>query len=75
MWDLGESPVSIVLLESFYNSGKPITNGEEEEVQLTKVIPFPVKDELMRLEAIFEKAASLRCGYCLSTAAARLLSR
>jgi putative intracellular protease/amidase len=24
MWDLGESPVSIALLESFYNSGKPI---------------------------------------------------
>jgi putative intracellular protease/amidase len=25
MWDLAESPVSIALLESFYNSGKPIT--------------------------------------------------
>jgi putative intracellular protease/amidase len=24
MWDLAESPVSITLLESFYNSGKPI---------------------------------------------------
>lgn len=24
MWDLAESPVSIALLESFYNSGKPI---------------------------------------------------
>jgi putative intracellular protease/amidase len=24
MWDLAESPVSISLLESFYNSGKPI---------------------------------------------------
>ena len=84
MWDLAESPVSIALLESFYNSGKPValvchspgvlrhvtykgeplvkgkrvtgfTNGEEEEVQLTKVVPFLVEDELMRLGAIFEK--------------------
>lgn len=84
MWDLAESPVSKALLESFYNSGKPIalvchspgtlrhvthkgaplvkgkhvtgfTNGEEEEVQLTKVVPFLVEDELMRLGAIFEK--------------------
>ena len=86
MWDLAESPVSIALLESFYNSGKPIalvchspgvlrhvtyqgaplvkgkhvtgfTNGEEEEVHLTKVVPFLVEDELMRLGAIFEKLA------------------
>ena len=86
MWDLAESPVSIALLESFYNSGKPIslvchspgvlrhvtyqgaplvegkhvtgfTNGEEEEMQLTKVVPFLVEDELMRLGAIFEKVA------------------
>jgi len=84
MWDLAESPVSIALLESFYNSGKPIalvchspgvlhhvkykgeplvkgkrvtgfTNGEEEEVQLTNVVPFLVEDELKRLGAIFEK--------------------
>src|SRR3954447_14197883 len=84
MWDLAESPVSIALLESFYNSGKPIalvchspgvlrhvkykgeplvkgkrvtgfTNGEEEEVQLTKVVPFLVEDELLSLGAIFEK--------------------
>lgn len=86
MWDLAESPVSIALLESFYNSGKLIalvchspgvlrhvtyngeplvkgkhvtgfTNGEEEEVQLTHVVPFLVEDELMRLGAIFEKKA------------------
>jgi putative intracellular protease/amidase len=86
MWDLAESPVSIALLESFYNSGKVIalvchspgvlrhvtykgeplvkgkhvtgfTNGEEAEVQLTKVVPFLVEDELMRLGAIFEKRA------------------
>jgi putative intracellular protease/amidase len=84
MWDLAEDRNSIALLESFYNSGKPIalvchspgalrhvtykgeplvkgkhvtgfTNGEEEEVQLTKVVPFLVEDELMRLGAIFEK--------------------
>ena len=84
MWDLAEDPASIALLESFYNSGKPIalvchspgvlrhvtykgeplvkgkrvtgfTNGEEEEVKLTKVVPFLVEDELLRLGAIFEK--------------------
>jgi putative intracellular protease/amidase len=86
MWDLAESSVSIALLESFYNSGKPIalvchspgvlrhvkykgeplvkgkrvtgfTNGEEEEVHLTHVVPFLVENELMRLGAIFEKVA------------------
>jgi putative intracellular protease/amidase len=31
------------------------TNGEEEEVQLTKVVPFLVEDELMRLGATFSK--------------------
>jgi putative intracellular protease/amidase len=84
MWDLAESADSIALLESFYNSGKPIalvchspgvlrhvmyngaplvkgkhvtgfTNGEEEEMKLTQVVPFLVEDELMRLGAIFEK--------------------
>lgn len=84
MWDLAEDPHSITLLESFYNSGKPIalvchapgvlrhvtykgeplvkgkcvtgfTNGEEEEVNLTKVVPFLVEDELLRLGATFEK--------------------
>ena len=87
MWDLAEDSVSIALLESFYNSGKPIalvchspgvlrhvkykgeplvkgkhvtgfTDGEEEEVQLTKVVPFLVEDELLRLGAIFEKKAN-----------------
>lgn len=85
MWDLAESPDSINLLESFYNSGKTIalvchapgvlrhvtykgaplvkgkrvtgfTNSEEEEVHLTKVVPFLVEDELIRLGAQFEKA-------------------
>jgi putative intracellular protease/amidase len=34
------------------------TNGEEEEVGLTKVVPFLVEDELMRAGAIFEKVAN-----------------
>ena len=84
MWDLAEDPVSIKLIESFYNSGKPIalvchapgvlrhvkykgeplvkgkrvtgfTNTEEEEVQLTHVVPFLVEDELKKLGGIFEK--------------------
>jgi putative intracellular protease/amidase len=84
MWDLAESPVSIALIESFYNAGKPValvchapgvlrhvtyqgeplvkgkrvtgfTNDEEEEVQLTHVVPFLVEDELLRLGAKFEK--------------------
>src|SRR5580693_7702016 len=86
MWDLPESVDSIALLESFYNSDKPIalvchspgvlrhvtykgaplvkgkrvtgfTNGEEEEMHLTNVVPFLVEDELMRLGATFEKRA------------------
>lgn len=31
------------------------TNGEEEEVKLTHVVPFLVEDEMLRLGAIFEK--------------------
>ena len=31
------------------------TNGEEEAVQLTKVVPFLVEDELLSLGAIYEK--------------------
>jgi len=31
------------------------TNGEEEDVGLTKVVPFLVEDELMRLGGIFSK--------------------
>jgi putative intracellular protease/amidase len=84
MWDLAESTDSIALIESFYNSGKPValvchspgvlhrvtyegapivkgkrvtgfTNGEEEAVHLTNVVPFLVEDELKRLGGIFEK--------------------
>jgi putative intracellular protease/amidase len=87
LWDLAESTDSISLIESFYDSGKPValvchspgvlhrvtykgaplvqgkrvtgfTNGEEEAVQLTHVVPFLVEDELIRLGAIFEKVAN-----------------
>ena len=34
------------------------TNGEEEAVGLTKVVPFLVEDELLSLGAIFEKKAN-----------------
>jgi putative intracellular protease/amidase len=86
MWDLVDNPESIRLIESFYNSGKPVaavchspavfhrvmykgapllkgkrvtgfTDGEEEAVQLTKVVPFLVEDELKRVGALYEKAA------------------
>jgi putative intracellular protease/amidase len=85
MWDLVDNPDSIALIESFYNSGKPVaavchapgvfhrvtyngaplvkgkrvtgfTNGEEEAVQLTHVVPFLVEDELKRLGGLYEKA-------------------
>jgi putative intracellular protease/amidase len=39
-------------------AGKTVTgftNGEEDEVELTKVVPFLVEDELMRLGATFSK--------------------
>jgi putative intracellular protease/amidase len=85
MWDLADNPDSIALIESFYNSGKPVaavchspavfhrvtyngeplvkgkrvtgfTNGEEEAVQLTHVVPFLVEDELKRVGGLYEKA-------------------
>ena len=85
MWDLVDNPDSIALIESFYNSGKPVaavchspavfhrvtyngaplvkgkrvtgfTNGEEEAVGLTKVVPFLVEDELKRVDGRYEKA-------------------
>ena len=34
------------------------TNGEEAAMQLTKVVPFLVEDELLRLGAIYEKKAN-----------------
>lgn len=41
------------LVKGKYVTG--FTNGEEEEVKLTHVVPFLVEDEMMRLGAIFEK--------------------
>jgi putative intracellular protease/amidase len=86
MWDLVDNPDSIVLIESFYNSAKPVaavchspavlhrvmyqgqplvmgkrvtgfTNGEEQAVNLTNVVPFLVEDELKRIGGRYEKAA------------------
>ncbi len=34
------------------------TNGEEQEMKLTSVVPFLVEDELLRLGAIFEKKSN-----------------
>jgi putative intracellular protease/amidase len=34
------------------------TNGEEEAVHLTKLVPFLVEDELKRLAELYEKAAN-----------------
>jgi putative intracellular protease/amidase len=34
------------------------TNGEEEAVGLTKVVPFLVEDEMLNLGAVFSKAAN-----------------
>jgi hypothetical protein len=31
------------------------TNGEEEAVQLTKVVPFLVEDELKRLGGLYQR--------------------
>ena len=33
------------------------TNGEEEEMRLTKVVPFLVEDEMLKLGAVFSKKA------------------
>jgi putative intracellular protease/amidase len=86
MWDLVDNHDSIALIESVYNSGKPVaavchspavfhrvmhngaplvkgkrvtgfTNGEEEAVNLTHVVPFLVEEELKRIGGLYEKAA------------------
>ena len=47
----------------FLVQGKEVTgftNGEEEEVGLTKVVPFLVEDEMLRLGAVFSKVADWR---------------
>jgi putative intracellular protease/amidase len=69
-WDAGK-PVAAVchapgVLHRVRFRGEPIvngkrvtgfTNGEEEAVHLTKVVPFLVEDELKRLGGLYEKAA------------------
>jgi len=45
----------------FLVRGKEVTgftNGEEEEVGLTKIVPFLVEDEMLKLGAIFSKKAN-----------------
>lgn len=85
MWDLVDNPDSIRLIESFYDSGKPVaavchspavfhrvkyrgepllkgkrvtgfTDGEENAVHLTHVVPFLVEDELKNVGGLYEKA-------------------
>jgi putative intracellular protease/amidase len=34
------------------------TNGEEEDVGLTRVVPFLVEDEMLKLGAVFSKTAN-----------------
>ena len=34
------------------------TNGEEDEVGLTKIVPFLVEDEMLKLGAVFSKKAN-----------------
>jgi putative intracellular protease/amidase len=44
----------------FLVQGKEVTgftNGEEEEIGLTKVVPFLVEDEMLKLGATFSKKA------------------
>jgi putative intracellular protease/amidase/catechol 2,3-dioxygenase-like lactoylglutathione lyase family enzyme len=67
-----DKPIALVchspgVLRHVTHKGQPLvkgkrvtgfTNGEEEEVQLTHVVPFLVEDELLRLGATFEKLAN-----------------
>jgi putative intracellular protease/amidase len=48
-----KTPDGKVLVEGKTVTG--FTNGEEDEVQLRKVVPFLVEDEMMRLGATFSK--------------------
>jgi putative intracellular protease/amidase len=70
-YDSGK-PVALVchspgVLRHVTHEGEPLvkgkhvtgfTNGEEHEVGLTKIVPFLVENELMRLGAVFEKVQS-----------------
>jgi putative intracellular protease/amidase len=67
-YDAGK-PIALVchspgVLRHVIHNGEPLvkgkrvtgfTDGEEEEMQLTGVVPFLVEDELLRLGAVFEK--------------------
>ena len=85
LWDLATDPISVTLIENFYNHNKPVAfvchapsalvnvktpNGEplvkgkevtgfsdteEEAVKLTKVVPFLLEDELIKLGAKYSK--------------------
>jgi putative intracellular protease/amidase len=48
-----KTPDGKVLVEGKTVTG--FTNGEEDDVQLTKVAPFLVEDEMLRLGAAFSK--------------------
>ena len=50
------TPAGKALVEGKTVTG--FTNGEEEEVNLTKVVPFLVEDEMMKLGAVFSKKAN-----------------
>jgi putative intracellular protease/amidase len=51
-----KAPDGKVLVEAREVTG--FTNGEEEEMGLTKVVPFLVEDEMLELGAIFSKKAN-----------------
>ena len=51
-----KTPDGKILVEGKEVTG--FTNGEEEEVALTKIVPFLVEDEMLRLGATFSKKAN-----------------
>src|SRR6202041_3596102 len=52
----GKTPDGKALVQGKEVTG--FTNGEEEEVGLTKIVPFLVEDEMLKLGAIFSKKAN-----------------
>jgi hypothetical protein len=51
---IGSKPNGKLFVQGKTVTGR-FTNGEEEEVGLTKVVPFLVEDELMNRGAVFSK--------------------
>ena len=51
-----KAPDGKLLVEGKQVTG--FTNGEEEGVGLTKVVPFLVEDEMLKLGAVFSKKAN-----------------